>query len=528
MPQKNLQIFNLLKFGTVDSYHKKNRLPPENLSYAQNARQDAGFIKGRKGFTKVFDTELTGGTNIKCLTQYPYNSGGTQTNRTVFYYHGDFYYYSPGDVAPTLITDTWTSDLDTEAVAYNNVLYVTNGTDPFAKISNTIFALVTGAPLATVVETWADKMWAAGVASAPFTLYYSATATASVPANIEDWTTTGASGAELIGKSGKITGLKTFQNTLYIFKEDEIYFIETLDLTGTYPQPVVRLYPVTGGAINQQCVTVVNNDVWFLTKSLQIRSLGLEASYLGQSRTKQISFIIQNYIDQLDPNQSTACMTFYKGIFKLSLRTSGNASNDFIIVWDTINDSYTIDRGPSSQRYAVINGNLYFVSPGTSGQVYQDENGFSDNQSNYSFQVKTRLSDLNRPDVYKRARYVYLRGARSAGVTTVVDLLGEDDEVLETFTVDPPTASEIAGTTVDAQGQWGGGQIGGDILGGSGSIPTPDGPAIYRYNVKFSSNSIDRMFGVGVAAGITGQRIEIEQLQIHYIPLSESYTPSTY
>lgn len=363
-------------------------------------------------------------------------------------------------------------------------------------------------------------MWAVDNV-APATAQYTATATASVPSNIEDWTGAG-SGANLIGKGGRIENMTNLNDKLYFFKQDQI------DVAASFytdaAAPVLNLQPVTKttGAVNNRAVSIVENDIWFLAPNLEVRSLGNEANYFEDTRTKDISFAIKRHKRDLDPDQSGSVSWYQDGIYKLSLKENGSSQNNLIFTYDRDVGGWGFDNGTSPQVACSVAGKSFFGVGGTSGQIYRDENGYSDNGFAMGWGGKTGLRDDGRPDMYKYGRYLYVRGARSEGVVITVKLLGEDFAVLETLTIPVPTAAEIAAGNTTVEDDWG---TVGDIVGGGGYTGSESGaPPVYRFNYTFSTGSTARMFGAEVESSLLAQRAFIDEMRLKYIPRGDRYS----
>lgn len=519
--QRGLIRTDFFLFNGVNAYSEANRNPETALYYAENSRFSGGRWEARKGYTAFGDVQ-TGGTNIKGLIPYDRFPSGVQTSYVVSYYNSTFYRYSVGDSSYTTITPAaWTAtDTEVEGVSYNGACYVCDGSNLIGKIDDTVFSTVVDSPRARLLATWAEKMWAVDNV-APATVQYTATATATVPTNIEVWTGAG-SGANLIGKGGRIESMRALNEKLYFFKQDQIDVADSFYTDAA--TPVLNLNPVAKniGALNHRATTIVDNDIWFLAPNFEIRSLGNEANYFEEPRTKDISKAIARYRNDLDSDQSEAISWHQEGTFKIALKQTGSSQNNILFTFDTEANGWGFDRSTSPQVVCTTAGKSFFGVGGSNGQIYRDDNGYSDNGFPMSWGGRTGLRDDGRPDLHKQARYLYVRGARSEGVVTTIRLVGEDYAVLETHTIPAPTAEEIATGSTLVDEDWG--QVG-DIVGGEGYNGTEAGaPAVYRYNYTLSCSSTARMFGAEVESSLLSQRAYIDEIKIKYIPRSERYS----
>lgn len=522
-------------FNGVNAYSESNRNPHDTLYYAQNSRFSGGRWGSRPGYGAFGDVQA-GGVHPRGLLTYTRFPGGVQVDYVIMYYNSNFYRYDLTTGVSTVIVPpgTWLGgDISVEGDSYNGVLYVCNGSDRVHKITDLTMVEVTNSPRARILEDFGEKMW--GIDNvAPATAQYTVTASAATPANIEDWTTGGgASGAQLFGQGGILTSMRKLSQELYFFKQDKIDRCTGFDVTGAEPRPLIEPVTKTGGALNHRSTCKVENDLWFVTPgTFEIRSMGKEAGYFNDTRTEDLSKILQRYKINLDPDQSKATATYNNKIYKLSLQERGSSQNNLDFVYDYNGGAWDFDRSTARLINTVASGNAFFTTDGNSGTLYKDETDYSDNGFPIAWSGKTQLADdliagahsrrfIPRADVFKRARYVFTRGARSQNVIITVFLYGDDFAILDSWTIPAPTSAEIAAANSTIGGL--NGQVG-DIVGESGYQGTELGvPPVYRFHDNHSTSFISRLFGIGYSANLIGQRVAIDEAKITYIPLPESY-----
>lgn len=519
--QKNLIKTDFFLFKGVSAWEEGNRLAKDALYYAENSRFTGGRWGSRKGY-EAFGTAQAGGTSIRGLTPYLRFPSGVETPYVVTYYNSTFRRFLLSDATSVGIAPAgWTAgDVDIEGVTYNGASYFANGVDDIGKIDNITWSTIVDSPNARLLATWAEKMWAVDNA-APATAQYTRTSTSLLPLNVELWTGAG-SGAQLIGKGGRIESMQNLNEKLYTFKRDQIDVFANFYTDAAVP--VLNVEPISKntGAINHRAVTIVENDIWFLTPNLEIRSLGKEANYFNDPRTEDMSYVIQRHKRDLDPDQSGAVAWYNDGVYKLALQERGSSQNNLIFTYDRDTGGWGFDQATSPQVACTVDGRSFFAVSGTSGQIYEDESSYTDNGFAMSWGGRTGLHDDGRPDIYKYGRYLYIRGARSENVVITAYLLGEDFARLETNTVPVPTAAEIAAGDTVVAGDWG---MVGDIVGGGGYTGAEAGaPPVYRFNRMISISSTARMFGVEFESSINSQRIFIDEVKLKYIPRPEGYT----
>jgi len=392
------------------------------------------------------------------------------------------------------------------------------------KISNTTFSVVANSPRGTAIESWVERLWVIGDYDAPNSVIASRASTASNPLNIEDW----QNGVllELIGKGGKCAAIRVLNNELFIWKQDSVWY-NTPDRIAAGESSFIELSR-TGGTISQKTTVVVENDVWFLTPELEIRSLGLERQLGNNPRTRELSSVISRSMALLDPDQSNASLSYNKRIVKVQLRTKDAPTNNFTIVFDYDTGGFSIDKGPSVEKSVVWDGDLVYTEDSSVGQAYKDDSGYTANGISYTFDVKTPFLDDGRPDTSKRARYIYFRGQQSFEQEIKVRLYRDANySTYSEYTIQSPSDRGVsAGSNVN-DGQQGSREYGDAQFGGDGE--TSDDILMYRTQSAVTGDwliSVDRrsnMFAIGVNAIINGGKVIVEQLGLKVIDDNENY-----
>lgn len=521
--QQGLSTFSLKNFQGVRNWENEQNIPPNYLFYAQNAEIEGGRFRSSKGITQYL-SPLAGGTRIRSLLYYPYQVGSVTTDYILEYYQSQWYVINTNNDTRSLVGGPWLVDEDAGGVIYNNQAYVvspTNGMAWYDYGTGWSTTFVGTPPSGSMMDVNAEKIWTAGVPNFPSVLYYSRTANAAAPSNIRDWTT--GSGSVLIGKGGSITGLKNLKSTLYVFKNDSIYYLKGFDTSGTYPVPLFDPYSVTSGAVNQNCVCQVENDLWFLTPSREIRSLGSAENFLSDPRTFDVSLAVKRYIYQLDPDQSGATMSYFNKVLKISMKTIGSPINNWTLVYDMNDNTFEIERLAANKLYVNTPTQRFFAEDGTSGTLYKDSVGYSKSGTSFDWNGQTVMIDLRRPGLQKRLRYLEVYLGRSINQTVYVKIYKDTYSSIPTvYTLWAPTVSETGSTSPLNTGAWGTDVIGGGVWGGGGlSVSTSDEPTLYRRIFKIDVSQTAKMFGVELQATINGGLVEVEQIDFHYIILPE-------
>lgn len=384
-----------------------------------------------------------------------------------------------------------------------------------------VVTLVSVPPIGSMVETCFEKMWSAGDPLNRNLLTYSRSATAANPEYIRDYTR--GSGKILVGSGGAITALKKLKNTLYVFEEDAIYYLKGFDQSSTYPIPLFDPYTVTGGAINQDCVVQVENDLWFLNRSLQLRSLGSVAQYISDSRTSDVSLAIKRFLNKLDPEQPYACMSYFKNVLKVSLRTKGSEFNNWVLTYDFNNGGYSIERLRPVKMYANTPSQRFFCEDGlASGRLFKDDVGYSNNGSSFYFSGKTKMVNLGKSVANGRLRYVKVYCGRSDGQDLVLNVYKDsyDYDIVSSKILAEPNSLEIGGATTTGSG-WGEDEWGNEVWDGTGDLKNVEAPPIYRKLFVIDQNVTGTMFGLEIVGMINGTRVEIYEIELGIVLLPD-------
>lgn len=394
--------------------------------------------------------------------------------------------------------------------------------------TSTGFGVVTNVsvlPVGSMVETAFEKMWIAGDPLNQNLITYSRTASAANPEYIRDYTN--GSGRALVGSGGIITAIKKLKNTMYVFKQDSIFYLSGFNTSGTYPIPIFTPFAVTGGAINQKSVVQVENDLWFLNQNLQIRSLGSEAQYISDTaRTNDVSLAIKRFLEELDPKQPRAVMSYFKNVLKISLRTNGSEYNNWVLTYDFNNGGYSVERLHPVKMYAATGSQRFFCEDGAvSSSLFKDNVGYSKNGSAFYFTGKTKMVNFGKATQSGRLRYIRIYCGRSQGqaldLNVYVDNYSNPSSSSKILIA--PTATElgIATTTGGGFGEEGFGE---DMYGGSGNLNTNEVLDVYRKVFVVDQNLTGRMFGIEIGGTINGSRAEIYEIELGIIPMTDKFT----
>lgn len=527
--QKGLKIKNLKFFTGMQDYEEPNSVPPDKFYSCANARFEGKVVSSKKGFQKLGEAG-TGGTSINGIYSYPYFEAGATEQRLIRFHNLSFAVYTDATAAWTAIATVWPgiSDGYTDGLLYNNVMYFVNpmdsDVDGIGKITDGTFSVVPATPRGFALEAWVERIWVIGDEDAPNAIIASRAASVDHPEYIEDFDTTDGALIELIGKGGRCTAIRNLNNNFYAFKLDSIWY-NTPDRFANGDTQFIELSR-TGGAINQKSTIIVENDVWFVTQSLEVRSLGAEKNYLTQDpRTKNLTEVIRRTIKTLNMEigGQDPVMSYHNRVVRIHLKTRDSATNNITIIFDYNTGGWSVDRGQAVRCNTVWANRLVYGEDGISGQVFVDDTGYSADGAKIPFQAITPFMDNDRPDLYERARYIYFRGKQSFEQALTLRLYRGNYETFSDYTIDSPEDRGIIGS-VTPDGQFGTAQQGNALWGGDAE--SENGITLYRTEQKISVERASNMYALAVLADIDNGQVVCEQLILETIPMPESYKRS--
>jgi hypothetical protein len=516
-------------FSGLQNYEESNAVPDGKLYNCQNARFNRRVISSKHGF-QILGNASVGGTKIQGIYDYLFLNGTQTQEKLVRFYNGAFEIFNEGTQLWDPVTTVWpnVADAFTDGVNFGNNIYFINpltaAGNGVSKISNGTFSVINNSPRGTAIISWLSRLWAIGDPTSPFQVIASQpTISPATLSNVENWST--GQILESIGNGGRCVAMRVLNNKMFIFKEDSIYFNTAERIAGT--ETVFQELSRTGGASNQKSTIVVENDIWMLsqTQGLKIRRLGLEQQLGEDPRTRDLTAIIQASIDILEPIQDNPVMSYNKRLIKLSLKTKGSPTNNFTIIFDYDTGNYSIDRGQAVNVTAIWKGNLIYGEDAT-GQAFSDDTGFTANGAQFVFNASTPFMDDNRPDINKRARYIYFRGQQSYDQPVTVRLFRDGTySTFSDYVIPSPRARGVALATFVNDGLWGISEWGQAPWGGS---PSDTGEEIQMYRTE-KLISIDRrsnLYALGVVATIDAGKVICEQLELKLIDDNENYKRS--
>ncbi len=522
--QKGLSVHNLKFFNGMENYEESNAVGIDKLYNAENTRFTNLVISSKMGW-QYLGNALAGGDRIQGMYQYAYQSGATIDKRLLEFYNKIFRQFDTGTQTWTNIATVWPNvkDTFTDGVEYNNVMYFVNpltvgNFGGIGKIANNVFSVVpdAAAPAGDGIESWVERLWV--INNKTNVVVTSNVALATIPAQIEDWT---GGQTILVGKQGVNKAIRVLENQMYVWKEDSIYF-NTVDRIAAGDFEFQQLSR-TGGAINQKSTIIVENDVWFLTPQLEVRSLGRERNMQDNPRTRRLTNIIQRTMNLLDPVQDNPVAIYNRSVYKLHLKTRGSPTNNLTLVFDYNTGGWSIDIGQAVNVTTIWQDSTVYGEDSNSGQAYIDDTGFSANGLFMIHRAHTPFMDDNRPDTWKRARYIHFRGQLSWDQDVTIRLFRDGTyKTYSDYYIPSPHAQGMTQQAPNSSGQFGAFEFGDAVFGGDDSI-APGDILMYRIEKLISVDRRSNMFAIGIEGQVNGGKIITEQLELKYMLDNENY-----
>lgn len=293
------------------------------------------------------------------------------------------------------------------------------------------------------------RMWAAGVASNPSRLYYSALD------NAEDWTGAGSGSIDIdINDGDEIMGIASHKQRLWIFKgpnRGSIHYI-----TGSAPTggdafaraPFSRNVPC---AAHQSIVAYQNDLAWVSTRG--VHSLQATDAY-GDMADGFLSFPIKDlFISDLAP----AGIAFTQGVnhsrlgvLLWTVRQSGQANNDWVLAYDYRMQPgrFSLLNAYSAASLAVMihNSQPRLFSGGYDGYCLRhDEVNRNIAGSAYTAKVRLPFLHYGNPDMLKQTAWLRVGMVPRGSDTITVTWTNDQDSSQST------TISQATGDTLDGQ-----------------------------------------------------------------------------
>lgn len=239
---------------------------------------------------------------------------------------------------------------------------------------------------------------------------------------------------------GIATGLATYQNKAIISKERSMW---ELDFTESSIPSVINIIDDVG-CVSHFTIKNVENDLFFLGRKIgggaAIYVLGNEPNFLNVLRTNELSARVRPELQAIPVSSlEMAVAAYYNGWYMIFYPEGGSAINDTVLVYDRERLGFT--------KWNNVYGELVTVFYDADGQEYllaADNNDgriteiaeeyTTDKGSAILWVIRTKVSDLKAPFLYKKYKWVNMR-LRNVGGTVRIKIITDGTKTAYTTSI---------------------------------------------------------------------------------------------
>lgn len=370
------RIFNngVIMDDVVDEYIT----PQGTVSLAINWHFDKlGAMKIRLGTIRLGTAQIVNNKGIKGLFQFL--DEGTGANNQLLAVCDTAVYYLNGSSVWTSIRASLTTDKKTRFTSFLDSVWMVNNSEATAIWNgDTAGGFVTtgsavSAPIGKFIENFKNRVFIANNNTNPSRITYS-----SVPsAGVVVWTGADSSFIDISPGDGEdITAIKRFSKILWIFKENFMYPLYSINQTE--PDPTIMV-----GTYSQESVTVGKDGMYWHHPS------GIYRLKAGESRPKEISKPIYGIIKNITLANYTEVASWNDDdhiVFSVGNVTldNGLVISNCVLRWTISTETWTIYSYPSPYTVGARYNNgttITRIIGDDDGYVYTHDSGQTDNGS---------------------------------------------------------------------------------------------------------------------------------------------------
>lgn len=357
---------------------------------------------------------------------------------------------------------------------YKNFVYMCNGIDNYRRWNGTTILEYSTMPKVRYLRYMGDRVFGAGEDSNPSTLYY----TAAAPSDASTINTNSV----VVGgdEQGRINILRDLGNIIMAAKDKKIYAV---DVTGT---SVSAIDAGNGGYADRAAANVDNALLLFNDTGIDYLRERSGVSGAAAVASEPYTADVSPLITQIAAKQyNSGCGYYISPIhnYYFSFDTNNDNIPDTTLVysaligkvWSLYNLGSIYQFGEYKDSSAVVH---YLIAPGTSGQMYEIETGFSDSSIAIDHELKTKNWDFDAPQTWKDFYSVDIFGLASESASISVEVL-VDSASASTATIDSTVIDTTATTT-----PIGTSIIGVTTTGGGGSSTSTGQLDLYPYKIR--------------------------------------------
>lgn len=201
--------------------------------------------------------------------------------------------------------------------------------------------------------------------------------------------------AQQIQYDENIVALKATMNGVYVFLETKVEYLSANSLQNIAGSATFISTPLGDGAapINNLAIAAAGDRVFYVSKNLQVQTInymeGTTGTTIGELSARPIVSIRQ-FLETLDPNQPNAFAWYNENEknVQFNLRSAGATINDYVLVYDLVNDTWNVDTQKNYNRTVKLDGKYYGFSD-VNSSIYEDGVGYSDAGVPIEFKIRT-------------------------------------------------------------------------------------------------------------------------------------------
>lgn len=288
------------------------------------------------GTAKMTETQAAGGAEIIGMYDYWKGTGSGSASRKIVIHAGTVVMAADMNGAFANIKTPVTDDTVPSYNTFDDLLIIASIADAPASWDQTTYqALDASAPNFAFSCTHKNRVWAAGVAAAPSTLYYSA------HVDPEDWDGAGSGSIQVDPNDGdSITGIASYKNDLWVFKgpyKGSIHRIVGSAPTGSdsfgKPFPFVRGL----GAVWHNTIFQFMDDIGFMWSDGSIHSLKATSAYGDfneSAMSRPINTWLRDHITGSRMQYAWAANDSVRGYVLFTIPTATSTTNNVHLLMD--------------------------------------------------------------------------------------------------------------------------------------------------------------------------------------------------
>lgn len=229
----------------------------------------------------------------------------------------------------------------------------------------------------------------------------------------------------------RILGMVATLNRLFIRTEKGIEYLSKDTIATVWGVTTTLSVPLSweNQPASQRSIVVADDLVFFLTKTLQVKSLNY-TPWVTEAQVGNISErpsqSIRSFFDMLEVDQSASYGYYNKTQRTVTwyLKKKGSTFNDVCLVYDIINDCFLIDSNRFGWCGTFFNGS-YYVGSNLNSYTYEADIGYDDDWALinwYRYTKRINFSSPNKRKVFREVGTVWQNTPRGEiWVDVIVD-----------------------------------------------------------------------------------------------------------